>query len=172
MSPNEKVDLVQLQKEIGVWRRHNFPDQLPHQPVLGVAEEIGELMDALLADDTGLAQDSIADITVYALNYCDQRGYPTPIPKYDKGMICSQALAVLSSSAGALSHAVLKEEQGKRGTALEHQIEGQYALDRLLGAIHAVCTVFRWDFDKIMTTVWNEVKTRDWVLFPFDGRTR
>ena len=39
----------ELQREQGAWRKKNFPDQVPHQALLGVIEEGGEALEALVA---------------------------------------------------------------------------------------------------------------------------
>jgi NTP pyrophosphatase (non-canonical NTP hydrolase) len=76
------VNLSQLQSEHGEWVKHNFPDQLPHQPLLGLAEEVGELSHAHLKHEQGIrgystteyfaeAEDAVGDIMVYLASYCN-----------------------------------------------------------------------------------------------------
>ena len=38
------MDLNQLQNEVNEWQSRNFTNKLPHHPLLGVGEEVGELM--------------------------------------------------------------------------------------------------------------------------------
>jgi NTP pyrophosphatase (non-canonical NTP hydrolase) len=76
------MDLTHLQSAHQVWLYHNFPHQTPHQALLGVAEEVGELCHAHLKYEqairgiteeeyTKLASDAIGDIVIYLCSYCN-----------------------------------------------------------------------------------------------------
>lgn len=68
-----------------LWLEHNFPGQKPHQALLGIGEEVGELMHAHLKHEQGIraysdeadiqfrrdAMDAIGDIMVYITSYCN-----------------------------------------------------------------------------------------------------
>lgn len=43
-----KLTIRQLQRDLGVWQRRNFPNATKLEPVVGVAEELGEAFDAVL----------------------------------------------------------------------------------------------------------------------------
>ncbi len=67
------------------WLQHNFPDQRAHQPLLGLAEEVGELAHAHLKMEQGIrmldralyvaqAEDAVGDIMIYLASYCNTNG--------------------------------------------------------------------------------------------------
>jgi NTP pyrophosphatase (non-canonical NTP hydrolase) len=72
--------LKHLQREVAVWSHYNFPKGQPHQPLLGAAEEIGELCHAHLKDEQGIRGtheehlaakiDAVADVIIYLADYC------------------------------------------------------------------------------------------------------
>lgn len=68
------------------WLLHNFPDQRPHDALLGLAEEVGELAHAHLKWEQGirglsdqkyqeLASDAIGDIMIYLASYCNTNDF-------------------------------------------------------------------------------------------------
>lgn len=74
-----------LQSEVEAWCSHNFPNAKPHQPLLGLTEEVGELAHAHLKMEQGIrghdllvytaaASDAIGDIVVFLADYCRQNG--------------------------------------------------------------------------------------------------
>ena len=77
--------LADLQEAHRKWLAHNFPNQTPHQALLGVGEEVGELMHAHLKMEQGIrgslheqteaAQDAIGDIVIYLASYCNTNGF-------------------------------------------------------------------------------------------------
>lgn len=79
------MNLGQLQTEQGRWVAHNFPDENPHSPLLGLAEEVGELAHAHLkneqkirgseAEHKAAAADAIGDIVIYLASYCNRNGF-------------------------------------------------------------------------------------------------
>lgn len=74
-------DLAIFQSQVRMWNNHNFPNKQPHQPLLGVAEEVGELCHAHLKQEQGIRndenleaqrQDAVGDIMVFLADYCNQ----------------------------------------------------------------------------------------------------
>jgi NTP pyrophosphatase (non-canonical NTP hydrolase) len=73
-------DLHGLQQQHKRWVNHNFPNQLPHEPLLGVVEEVGELSHHHLKSAQGIRgtheehraaiADAIGDIVIYLASYC------------------------------------------------------------------------------------------------------
>ena len=100
----------EIQEELSIWQKHNFPDRPSHQPLLGMMEELGELTHAHLKEEQGIRKqdyeakikDAIGDIFVYMLDYANARGY---------------------------------------------------------------------DVENIISSVWKEVKKRDWIAYPMNGLT-
>lgn len=78
------MTLKQLQAEVKEWTEHNFPNAEKVDPVLGVAEETGELCHAILKmkqgiriseDHVGEAIDAIGDIVIYLADVCNKYGF-------------------------------------------------------------------------------------------------
>jgi len=77
--------LSQIQKEQAEWSAHNFPNKKPHQPILGVAEEVGELAHAYLKMEQGIRgtkeehsaamKDAIGDCCIFLMDLCNQMGW-------------------------------------------------------------------------------------------------
>jgi NTP pyrophosphatase (non-canonical NTP hydrolase) len=76
--------LDQLQDEQYEWSRRNFGPQDPVLPLLGVAEEVGELCHAVLKrkqairmdeDHIAKEKDAIGDIVIFLMDYCNRRGF-------------------------------------------------------------------------------------------------
>lgn len=55
------MTLDELQEKLRAWADYNFPNALPYQPLLGVGEEVGELVEATVAADAD-APASIASL--------------------------------------------------------------------------------------------------------------
>jgi NTP pyrophosphatase (non-canonical NTP hydrolase) len=78
-------DLQAFQAKHKLWLEHNFPNQTPHQALLGVVEEVGELAHAHLKAEQGIrgermehrkdALDAIGDIIIYLASYCNTNDY-------------------------------------------------------------------------------------------------
>lgn len=74
-----------IQADHKAWADRNFPNADPIDPVLGVAEEVGELCHAILKQKQGIrgtheqheakAKDAVGDIVIYLLDVCSKRGW-------------------------------------------------------------------------------------------------
>lgn len=78
------MTLKQLQAEVKEWATHNFPEAERVDPVLGVAEETGELCHAVLKMKQGIrtsedhmeeAIDAIGDLVIYLADVCNKYGF-------------------------------------------------------------------------------------------------
>lgn len=80
------MNLSELQRAHRRWLDYNFPDQQPHDALLGAAEELGELARAHLKHQQGIrgytetkyrdeAGDAIADIIIYLISYSNTNGF-------------------------------------------------------------------------------------------------
>jgi|SRR5215471_8473378 len=74
-----------LQRAHKRWVDHNFPGQLSHQPLLGMGEEVGELMHAHLKHEQGIRgledevfmeakADALGDLFIYMMSYANAEG--------------------------------------------------------------------------------------------------
>lgn len=73
---------------------------------------------------------------------------------------------------GELSHALLKQEQGIRGTKEEHEEKIRDSLGDLLIYTLNFCNSKGYNLNEILEETWNHVKNRDWVKYKIDGRTQ
>lgn len=89
MSEPQVVDLVKIQQEVGEWSVYNFPTSPGYHSLMGMQEEIGELTEAHLREDTLIDAGRIPGAMYWLL----------------------RAIMHL----GRMTHAVLKAEQGIRG---------------------------------------------------------
>jgi NTP pyrophosphatase (non-canonical NTP hydrolase) len=79
------MNLRKLQEEQRAWVAHNFGDRPWQMPLMGVAEEVGELNHALLKQWQGIrgtnaeheeaAKDAVGDIVVFLADLCSARGW-------------------------------------------------------------------------------------------------
>lgn len=72
---------------------------------------------------------------------------------------------------GELAHALLKADQGIRGSNAEHVAEARDAIGDLMVFTAQVCNRMGWDLEKVIQQTWAEVRQRDWKKFPKNGRT-
>ncbi len=98
------ITFQQLQIEQGEWAQKNFPNAKPHQPLLGMAEEVGELLGSETAEDE---RDAVGDILIYACDYANRNHLSFREPEKENWRNCELALA-------RLMHFHLKQEQGIR----------------------------------------------------------
>jgi NTP pyrophosphatase (non-canonical NTP hydrolase) len=78
------ITFKECQAAVKKWNDHNFPIKKAHQPLLGIGEEVGELMHAHLKDEQGIRgtkeehtkakMDAIGDMLVYTFDYANQNG--------------------------------------------------------------------------------------------------
>ena len=72
-----------MQREQVAWVKHNFGEREAWQPLLGVAEEVGELSHAYLKRHQGIRMqeghdeaivDAVADIVIFLSDFCSSEG--------------------------------------------------------------------------------------------------
>jgi NTP pyrophosphatase (non-canonical NTP hydrolase) len=155
----------QLQEEQRPWVEWNFGPGQPHQPLLGMIEELGELGRAIDREDTEDIRDSLADFVVFCADYCTKRGwdYESIFPKVaavpaDKPI---DWLGDIFIAMGAVAHHQLKTEQGIRGSAEQHAEKAQQDLLCVLTDLESIAKHFGWTLMEITEPVWAKVKLRD-----------
>jgi NTP pyrophosphatase (non-canonical NTP hydrolase) len=70
---------------------------------------------------------------------------------------------------GELSHALLKQEQGIRGTWLDHETAAKDAVGDIVVFLACLCVLRGWDLAAIVDATWSEVRKRDWKARPHVG---
>jgi len=82
----------------------------------------------------------------------------------------SESLIGITEELGELSHAFLKNKQGIRLNE-DHEANMEDAVGDLLIYLISFCTSKGYDLDKILQKTWDQVKQRDWILYPNNGKT-
>ena len=72
---------------------------------------------------------------------------------------------------GELAHAHLKTRLGIRGSEETHRENAADAVADVVIFLSDYCTAMGFDLQSIMEKTWAEVRKRDWVKFPLNGRT-
>ncbi len=71
---------------------------------------------------------------------------------------------------GELSHAHLKEIQSIRMNE-DHELKAKDAIGDLLIYMIGYCSIRKFDIEQILTETWDQVKQRDWIKYPKNGRS-
>lgn len=169
-------DLAQLQRELKPWVLHNFGERPAWQPLLGLAEEAAELIVARTEQDR---QDAIADMIVFAADYCNAMEWNLDALWRDIEREQTNArgythIEQLSWAIGHIQHHHLKAEQGIRGSREDHHRRAQTYLTVMLRTLiemdRAVVAVHGHDAPArvlgYVERTWSKVKQRDWKKNP------
>lgn len=162
---------AELQAEQRPWVLHNFGPGHPHQPLLGMVEELGELLDNVDSWNTKEIKDALADATIFCADYCTKRNwdfskvYPAP-ENMGGGTIAAsrdvdKSLRYAFRELARAAHHQLKSEQNIRGSKDKHEQEGAAAIRTVLVLLESMAAHFGWSLMEITTPVWAKVKKRD-----------
>lgn len=161
--------LSRLQEEMVEWQAHNFPGRPAHQPLLGIGEELGEMIEAGNDRQYDKMADAVADTIIFAADYCSAVEWRLDVLWADRttrGLPPSNGefTRLYMIALGRLNHAHLKREQGIRGDASKHEEAGQLALRQILGLFDVT-----WPYGRggrklldVVAEVWEQVRARDW----------
>jgi hypothetical protein len=196
----------QIQGEIVEWSRKNFGENAtPYlklkaldQPsidspiqaclgsmnaLMGIGEEIGELMEADILNDYEGYVDSAGDILVYLSDYTGREHYSLKImddPKQlrkayqimqkEMGEVMERNMPM---AYGKLLRCTIKRHQNIRG----HDKEDYYVKRRnfaIVSLIHAIIMDYNWGLARItlleaLNETWEQVQERNWKKNPHDG---
>jgi NTP pyrophosphatase (non-canonical NTP hydrolase) len=78
-------------------------------------------------------------------------------------------LVKMQSAVRKLCHAILKSEQGIRGTHEQHMLDAQDAIGDMLVYLADVCATYGFDMQDIAERTWAKVRVRDWQSDPASG---
>lgn len=84
---------------------------------------------------------------------------------FGRGLAQNYAL-VIAEEAGEVCRAVLKREQGIRGTSEEWTAELRKELGDLIITAHALAGFEGWDLDEVVAERWATIARRDWRADP------
>lgn len=167
---NSRYFWRELQSEVGAWSQRNFPNAKPYQPLLGVQEELGELVEAhsqFMTRRVGRIdiEDALADLVIFLADYCERNSYSM------RWRLAEPARPIegLQVAVGRLAHAHLKTEQGIRGNERELESLAQKSIEQILCYAHDYASVYGIDFYRCIDDTWRQVKRRDWQKYPDTG---
>lgn len=175
-----------IQSEVGEWSRNNFGAQCSklygvdlHEiaPLLGVSEEIGELVSSSTREQE---LDAIGDIMVYLCDFSARFGIqaivatPEQLGEQDALDFNEDPLSGIIICAGRLTHVILKTHQGIREfTSVEYAKEqATKHLSELLYCVSLYCTMYLYPMNAevILNNVWTQtVSKRNWKTNPSNG---
>ncbi len=92
-------------------------------------------------------------------NFGDERGL----------QISKDPLIGCMEELGELAHSVLKQSQGIRGTAEEHEAAGQDSVGDLVIYLASFCARRGWNIADCVGNAWDVVKQRNWKFSPITG---
>ena len=159
------ISYTKLQQESKDWVVKNFGSRPKHQPLLGLTEEVGELM---MAVELAEVKDAVADIAIFLLDFCnvnefnlDQIIYMNK--KEDLAWLDNGALlAGIVVSIGKLAHHYLKREQGIRGDFKFHTEQLEIRTSQLIGFLREFSKQAGFNFENTLESVWKTVSKRQW----------
>lgn len=163
--------LQQLQDENRIWADKNFPTRQPYYPLLGLMEEIGELLAALetAEESTDEINDAVADIAVYLSDYANQNGLMLDEFTLEAPADYEDTPAKIAIMGGKLCHYHLKGIQGIRHTPEEIVARKKECIQKIIWCLVGWCNESPDQFLDIVAAEWAKVKQRDWVKNPMNA---
>lgn len=174
------MKISDIQKEVGEWSRFNFgnqatskmtvsPSGLPElgklAPLMGMAEEIGELVEAHQDDSLVEIRDALGDIAIYLCDYGCRSGVSLSKPYEIQGSY-NECIEEIQIGIGRLMHANLKRCQGIRGfddDEVFNHAEAE-AVSTIVDGLHsATLNMFCESLQSVLEETWTKVvKKRNW----------
>lgn len=77
----------------------------------------------------------------------------------------------IAEEVGELAHALLKGEQGIRGTSAEHATAAKDAIGDIILYLSSLASISGWDLQTIVEQTWAQVSRRDWRTNPTTGES-
>lgn len=163
-------DLLTLRDEIGEWATRNFDYHAPH---LGVGEEAGELTHAVLKNFQGIRQtsdhldkvkDAIADAGVFLMHWFSLHSkHP---------MVSDRSMVLAEDTVDKCCGFLLTEA----GFLIQHTVGGSMMIAErkaqlVLSILRDISQKFGFNFYEQLNETWEEVRKRDWRMFPKNGLT-
>lgn len=162
----------QIQRERVQWVREQFPGCSEVYVLLGIAEELGELVEAMAFEDPVRFEDSIGDVLLFLSGYASTQDWVLSdllalgSPSRDRIPIEASLVIAL----GQMARARIKGERGIRGTEAYWRDKGRRAAAAVLQGLRALVAEDA-EFERIARETWDRVRGRDWNRFPYDGHT-
>lgn len=177
--PRNEHELI---NQVGQWANENFGSKRGAD--LGIVEEIGEAMHAVLKrrqkirgfdlDDVFYEyfNDSLADAIIYLADYCyihraffkfNRNMQQSSVTIEDERKIIAHLLAAISQ--------LFMYEEIMVGDPVDPGQQEIYNLiaQRICNGLEYWATAYGLDLPTVVTSVWEDVKRRDWTQNPADG---
>jgi NTP pyrophosphatase (non-canonical NTP hydrolase) len=163
--------LAEIQREQREWSLRNFGVQQAHRMALGLIEELGEVAEAWMLDSKEKLFDSIGDVGIYMLNYCNIAGWELPSlyeMRQPRDKNAERMPHFVTPLMRAIAHHQLKGEQNIRGGAEHHARMMEGLFRNILFQMEALSAhaVKGGTFLSILEATWQKVSKRDWVQNP------
>lgn len=157
-----------LQREVGVWSEQNFGDQPAVNPLLGVVEEFGELIDQIETHEgvTEHELDCVGDVLVYLADFCHRQGFDYQAVA-NKGLPSAEQYDPLRGgfvALGDLTRSVLKRRQDIRTDERRVGDDAERrALTALLNNLDRFARSRGYTLSECIQVAWeDEVVDREW----------
>lgn len=156
-----------IQTEMVSWQEHNFPGRPGWIPLMGMVEEIGELVEASLVHDEKEVLDAIGDVCIYLADYCNERQFNMSelwielhktITSYHWKSSWQVGLQI---EIGKLAHAHIKEFQQIRMHE-NHPEQAKKAITAILFYLDRVAQLYQTVVETVALDTWQKVRQRDW----------
>ena len=178
-----KEKLPLLIKEVGMWSKENFGEQQSKSrdimlgslaPLLGIMEEVGELMEAECKESIGESAhearlDAVGDILIY---FCDYIYREEVTLRYNHCEQLTSDSRVPMVLVGKLCHATLKRHQGIRGydVAAKYHAEIEKVATELVDWLFHYAGDMGLDLMTVGEQVWKTVVSkRNWKKDKVNG---
>lgn len=164
-----------FQADVMKWVIYNFPNSQPHYPLLGLAEEMGELFDAIDKRKTEDVHDACGDIMIFLAQYCGLNGFDLmecisqERAGYGTMLQGSSATDCLVMMVGKLAHAHLKMDVKIRSNE-NHSANKKIAIGGIANLLRVLGERRSFDLTEVVEKVWSQVSKRDWIKYPHTGR--
>jgi NTP pyrophosphatase (non-canonical NTP hydrolase) len=169
------INLAQLQQEVYAWSSRNFPNATTEDPMVGMFEELGELAHAYLKTKQGIRGtkeehhaamcDAVADLIVFFLDYSVRAG----IKLYEQQNYFKAGADVYAGTIPSIGMFL-----GNLASSHIYSKECQVSAFNVYMFLHCIgqfCRNHDIDLELELYKTWQEVKQRDWLKFPKNGRT-
>ncbi|WP_211250847.1 nucleoside triphosphate pyrophosphohydrolase family protein [Haladaptatus cibarius] len=158
-----------FQQEVGEWSKANFGTQPTVNPLLGVTEELGELVEHIETRDrvTEHELDCVGDMLVYLADFCYRRGLHCQTTSKSENLddgYYDDPLNGVNIAIGYLNRSVLKRRQGIHldESRVDDEAE-QRAIAMLLSYLADFARARGYTLEDCIQVVWyQEVIDREW----------
>lgn len=173
------IDIATLQRDQYAWARKNFGPCRSRWPLMGIAEETGELLHSQLKQEQGIRgapqeheakkKDAVADITIYLFEYCSCMGWQVVDLLVEEETTLEEVQAHVEESEPVwdclgkiIPLAYDPRLNGDNVLAQEDAVQ-------LLLNLAIYCQRCGWSLQELVETTWLRVSQRDWTKNKKDG---